>query len=406
MPTRHFRPPDHFSKPAKPHPEFPLFAHDNGTWAKKIRGRLHDFGPWTTDTPDRGADATLAKYLEQKDALHAGRKPRDTTTTPAVKDVVNAFLTHKRTLVDAGELTPRMWADYKNATDLLIQQFGKSRLADDLDFEDWAKLGVHMAQRWGPVTRGNINQRVRSVFKFAAETKLIDRPMQFGPGFARPSKKTLRLERAKKGTQMFEAEELRRIVTAAGTPLKAMILLGVNCGFGNNDCGTLPLSALDLERGWVTYHRPKTGIDRRCWLWPETIQALKEALAKRPRPKDPADAGLVFITKYGKRWAKVAGTLRADNTPTPPDNPVSKAMRKLLNSLGINGRRNFYALRHTFRTIGGEARDQIAVDAVMGHIREDMASVYRECVSDARLRAVAEHLRTWLFDNHPRGCVL
>ena len=33
-----------------------------------------------------------------------------------------------------------------------------------------------------------------SLFKYAYEAGLIDRPMRFGPGFARPSKKTLRLE--------------------------------------------------------------------------------------------------------------------------------------------------------------------------------------------------------------------
>jgi hypothetical protein len=33
----------------------------------------------------------------------------------------------------------------------------------------------------------------------------------------------------------------------------------------------------------------------------------------------------------------------------------------------------------------------------MGHAREDMASVYRERISDERLRAVVEHVRTWLF---------
>lgn len=32
-------------------------------------------------------------------------------------------------------------------------------------------------------------------------------------------------------------------------------------------------------------------------------------------------------------------------------------MRKHLNALGINGHRNFYVLRHTFETIGGEAKD-------------------------------------------------
>jgi integrase len=191
---------------------------------------------------------------------------------------------------------------------------------------------------------------------------------------------------------MFEADELRRLVKAAGQPLKAMILLGVNCGFGNADCGTLPLAALDLDGGWVNYHRPKTGINRRCPLWPETVEALREAIADRPAPKDAADAGLVFITARGGRWHKAT-----------EDNPVSKEMRKLLDALGVNGHRNFYALRHTLETVGGEAKDQVAVDAIMGHARDDMAAAYRERISDERLRAVTDHVRRWLFGEAAAG---
>src|SRR5438067_375211 len=116
----HFKPTDHFRKPAKPYPEYPLFAHDNGTWAKKIRGRLHYFGPWTTDAPDRGADAALAKYLAEKDDLHAGRTPRPDPAAATVKDVANHFLNAKQQLVNSGELSPRTWIDYKDACDTCI----------------------------------------------------------------------------------------------------------------------------------------------------------------------------------------------------------------------------------------------------------------------------------------------
>jgi len=33
------------SKPSKPHRKFPLTANGNGQWSKKIRGRVHYFGP-------------------------------------------------------------------------------------------------------------------------------------------------------------------------------------------------------------------------------------------------------------------------------------------------------------------------------------------------------------------------
>src|SRR5436309_6914194 len=94
-------------KPSKPYPEFPLTAHPAGYWCKKIRGKIHYFGPW--DDPD----GALEKYLQQKDALHAGRKPRPDTEAVTVKDVANAFLNAKQALLDAGELSPHTFANYK-----------------------------------------------------------------------------------------------------------------------------------------------------------------------------------------------------------------------------------------------------------------------------------------------------
>ena len=52
-------------------------------------------------------------------------------------------------------------------------------------------------------------------------------------------------------------------------------------------------------------------------------------------------------------------------------------------------------------TIGGGCKDQVAVDAVMGHSRGDMASVYRLDIEDSRLEAVAEHIHKWLFPPAP-----
>ena len=58
------------NKPARPDPDFPLFAHAAGVWARKRGSELHYFSRW--DNPD----AALARYLDQKEALHASRTPR------------------------------------------------------------------------------------------------------------------------------------------------------------------------------------------------------------------------------------------------------------------------------------------------------------------------------------------
>src|SRR5262245_37193426 len=225
-------------KHAKPYPDFPLFPHNNGQWCKKIRGRLHYFGPWNDP------DGALAKYLEQKDALHAGRTPRPDPSSVSVKDVCNAFLNHKKDKQDAGELSPRTWAKYKEVTDLLVSRFGKARLVADLRPDDFAALKNHMTKRWGPLRVADFIQHIRSVFKHAYEAELIDRPVRFGPGFDRPSAKTRRLHRARQGAKLFTAAEIRRLIEGAGVQLRAMILLGINCGLGNNDVASLPLTAL------------------------------------------------------------------------------------------------------------------------------------------------------------------
>ena len=372
------------AKPSKPYPDFPLTPHPAGYWCKKIRGKVYYFGPW--DDPD----GALKKYLEQRDDLHAGRKPRPDPEGVTVKDVCNAFLNAKQAAVDNGEITLRTWLDYKDACQHVIAAFGKGRLVADLGPSDFSALRARVAKKWGLHRLAKTIQCVRSLFKHAYDAELIDRPVRFGPGFKRPSKKTFRQHRAARGPKLFTPDELRRVLDAAGVQLRAMILLGVNAGFGNADVGLLPLAALDLDGGWVNYPRPKTGMPRRCALWPETVTALRDALAERRQPKKEEHSGLVFITSKGGRW----------HTGTN-DSPLSHEVWKLLKCLGVGGHRNFYALRHTFRTVADESKDQPAVDYIMGHEVPHMSSVYRETISDARLRAVADHVRAWLFGPRP-----
>jgi integrase len=369
-------------KPRKPHPDFPLFPHAAGVWAKKVKQRLHYFGPW--DDPE----GALKRWLDQKDDLLAGRTPRPKTDGLTLRDLANRFLTAKKHLAENGEITPRSYESYYTTCQQVITILGKDRLLTDLAGDDFDHLRRCLAKTRGPVALGNEINRVRILCKFAYDDELIDRPIRYGASFKRPARKVLRLARAKKGPRMFEAPELRAILDAAEQPMKAMTLLGINCGFGNSDCATLHMKALDLQVGWVRFPRPKTGVDRHCPLWPETVAAIQEAIANRPKPKRSEAEGLLFVTKYGQGW----------NGTTTSARPLSAEFRKLLKKLGLHRPGlNFYALRHTFETIGGDSRDQVAVDHIMGHSRNDMASVYRERIDDARLLAVVQHVHEWLL---------
>src|SRR5262249_29987283 len=158
------------------------------------------------------------------------------------------------------------WNDYKRVCDLLVTHFGKTRLVSDLAPSDFAALRNRMAERWGPARLATSIQYIRCVFRYAADAELILAPVRFGPGFKPPSARAMPRHGAQQGRKLFTREEVRRLLAAAGVQLKAMLLLGINCGFGNADCGTLPLSALDLEHAIIDFPRPKTGIPRRCPL--------------------------------------------------------------------------------------------------------------------------------------------
>ena len=303
----------------------------------------------------------------------------------------NRFLTSKQHLVSTGEIARRTFNDYYATCERLLGELGRNRLVADLASDDFERLRGALSKSRGPVALGNEVQRVRTVFKFAYDSGLIDSPVRFGPSFRKPNRKTLRKARNAVGARMFEAEELRQLLATAEPPLSAMILLGINGGLGQADVAGLPISAINFNSAMLDYPRQKTAIPRRIPLWPETLAALREALESRPRPKLEADRELVFITKYGFRW------VRTNEKGTSIDS-VGWEFRKLLIRLGLKRPRiSFYALRHTFETIGGDSKDQVAVDHIMGHARDDMASLYRERIADERLRAVVDHVRNWLF---------
>jgi integrase len=364
--------------------DFPLYLHRSGQWAKKIRGRVRYFGA--------DQDAALEKWCKQKDDLLAGREPEDGSGL-TVGRLANLFLESKQLLVNSGEINQRTWNEYKAITDRVVPVLGPGRLVANLRPADFERLRSGFAKTHGAVSLHNDITRARVLFNYAFERGLIEVPVKYGDGFDKPSRTVLRRARQARPPRMFEASEIRQLQSKASTQLKAMILLGINCGLGNTDCAMLPATALDLKHGWLDFPRPKTGIGRRCPLWPETVAALRMVLETRREPKDPAHKDRVFITRCRVPWES--------KSKSKTDNPVSKETRKVLNDVGI--RRlglGFYALRHTFQTIGEEARDKDAVRSIMGHAEasNDMSAVYNEKpVDDARLLAVTNHVHNWLF---------
>jgi integrase len=377
---------------------FPLRIHKGtGYWCKKIKGRVYYFGK-VADDP-KGVSA-MERYLAEKDDLEAGREPRTKANTLTVEQLCFGFLEAKEAELKTGELSVRTWHTYVATCKIICKEFGRGRAVEDLKPADFGKLRTRLAKTRGAVSLANQITWVRSVIRYASENDLIEHPVRFGTQFRKPRQevvdKARAAHRAEHGAMMFEADEIRHILDVATQPLRAMVLLGINCGFGPNDLSCLPLRTVDLGAGWVDYPRPKTGVSRRIPLWHETIQAIREwmPIREKIKAKNKADAGLLFLTCRGARWVKESEKGHSDM--------IGQEFNKLLRNLGLKrSRLGFYALRRSFETVAGETTDQIVVDALMGHKTKGMAAHYIEWIGDDRRQRVVEHVRQWLFGDDP-----
>src|SRR5688572_12081152 len=124
--------------PKKPHKDFALYVHRSDRWAKKVRGCVCYFGKASVDPK---GEAALAQWLEQKDELLAGRKPRAQGDGGLLLvELCDRFLASKRTAVESQRLSPRYWMEYKRAANLLLDAFGRNRQAADVRPEDFQGL--------------------------------------------------------------------------------------------------------------------------------------------------------------------------------------------------------------------------------------------------------------------------
>jgi integrase len=374
-------------KPDKPYKDFPLFPHDGKQWAKKIRGKLHYFGSW--DNPIAARD----KWLREKDDLLAGRTPRaHDPNAMTVKQLCDLFCESKEGKVATGEITQRTFEDYKISAIEVAKHLGKSAAVEQLRPDDFQKLRSKMAEGVGLKTLDGKVTRARAIFNHASKNGWLETNLNklWGTEFDKPAKAAISKQDSDT-EQLFTREEILALLDLASPQMKGMILLGINGGYGNTDCALIEQN--DIVDGWLTRRRQKTGKRRRTPLWVETLAAIENVLKSRPEPKDEANKGLVFLTKYGNPW-----------TPTGKDNPVSKEFSKLVKAAKIVGeKKSFYTLRHTFQTIGDETKDFVAVSALMGHVDSTISGHYREKISDERLKAVTDHVHDWLFPPEPKA---
>jgi integrase len=349
-------------KPDKPDKNFPLFAHSAGVWAKKIGGKLYYFGPW------RDPQGARERFLKEFPYLQAGLQPPGRQTLLA--DLLNAFLGDKDAKHKTGDIGHTCYQEYESICDAIAEAIGKHRPVETLTPEVFVALRLALAtnRKGEPYSPHSLKRRLtvaRMLFAYGNEEMGLS--LRFRRSLNAPSKRSIRRKEREREKRLYTAKEIQKLVKAADPHLQAMVLLGINCGFGPADCCTLPSEYLNLCGGWHNYARPKTEVERRCKLWPETVKALKKLDLQRQ----------VF---NGRKWDRSV---------------VARQFTVLCDKAHV-ANRGFYSLRRTFETIATTAKvSQAVIDHIMGHSRNDMASVYRQEIFDSQLVECAEHVRSW-----------
>jgi integrase len=364
---------------------FPLSWHTGaGQWYKRVGGKFHYLG--------KDADAALKRWLRERDYIMAGVEVPSEADTLTIRGLVNSFLATKEARVFAGQLSQRTFAELLSVGRVLADAFGDRAVATLVprDFE----LLRSRFPSGSPVVLKNRLIRVRSIFRHATENSMVDKPVRFGTGLDLPSQAELRRHRGKQAKPLFDAETIRMFLDGRKSPtngewlpgadgaVRAWILLGINCAFYSSDLAAIEHRHIVGE--FVEFPRPKSGIARRCWLWPETREALDKAVT--------TTEGLLFRNERGRKLLE----------PTNGDGGRCDAVsyrfatlkRRLEFKADSAGFRNF---RHTFRTVADGAKDQPAADVIMGHASAHISDHYRHGIDDERLRAVTELVRRWLW---------
>lgn len=352
-------------------------------WVKQIHGRRYSFGP--LDDP---AEA-LRRWQIEGPRIEAGLPLNDEPQPDSitVHEICGLYLQAKEAAVATGVIAERTLRDYRDTVAHVCRHYPRSWALSRARPGDWEKLLRSIP--WGPTRLSNFVTWTKMIFRWAHDVQLIKEQPRFSKAFKGGTMKQKRELRYQSGLKMFEAAQVRRLVELAEGQLEALVLLGVNAGFGNTDCARLPRSAVDLKQRLINWPRPKTMIERQAPLRPKTAQALEAVMKGRPPAAKPEDEGLVFITSHGAPW--IHGTTDAVGLM------FGRLVRKV--DLGLNGtsRLGYFWLRRTFRTVAEQAGDVHATHRIMGHAIPGKSGVYIQRVEVEQLRKVTDHVRSWVW---------
>lgn len=268
--------------PSLPYPRFPLRPHQNGQWYKSVWNRLaqksqqYYFGAWRDDPMgERALKDPILGWLSRKDAIHAGVDnvrvdavvSADTLT---LGELMSRFLAHKRSQVQAGDLSLRTLGDYLVEISRFVAFQKASLPVNALRPEHFSGFMCDMIEtrKLGRHARKRVRAYVNAFLRFGVTNGWFIMPPTGMDWKAPPTDPdSIRQAKARAGLKdysdrIFTGAEIDLLLLNATPTFKAMILLAVNCGLGPADIARLRWEMIDMKSGKLTFPRPKTGVRR------------------------------------------------------------------------------------------------------------------------------------------------
>ena len=362
------------TKPAKPFADYPLFAHACGKWAKKIEGKTVYFGTW--DEPDKALSEYRA-YIADKDL--------DGQSDMTLSKAANLFLAAKNLAVENGLLANRTYSEYKSTLKAMLNHWGREFPLSEIDKAELVRYYNERSETRNLVSMGNECVRIKTIFFYLEDKDLIEEAPKFPEEFKKPSRKLVRRHKREVGSKVISQADMDNLLFNAGGTLKPMILLAVQAGFSPADIANLKLDHVNYDEGksgWINMPRVKTEIDRYFPMLPETAEALKDYVARRPKPARKEDQDYLFLTPSGSRM-------------NPDKSEFTPWFSALSKQCGLKA--TAYWLRHTCQNVAEKGGDMTAVKMLMGHADQSISDTYRHEIEDSRMYDVVSAIGSYLF---------
>ena len=206
--------------------KFPLTLHPTGQYCKKINGKLYYFGS--------DKNHALEKYLSQASYLHGNKE--HTQKKPdgemMLKELCDLYLQYQHLKVQANALTARHHNEQIASLNKFMSFLGQSRKIDEISTLDLQSYRRKLQKAYSTAHRMNLHISImKAMFHWAKKNDVLDSV----PNIDAVSRGKI----VYKQRLVFASDDIHRLLDAADVQMRAMIWLGLNCGFGCTDCAEL-----------------------------------------------------------------------------------------------------------------------------------------------------------------------